>query len=34
MLAITMKPFERRELHRTVTIRPELKIANQKVTQK
>jgi hypothetical protein len=29
-----MKPFKQRELHGTVTIRPELKIANQKVTQK
>jgi hypothetical protein len=30
----TVKPFEQRELHGTVTIRPELKIANQKVAQK
>jgi hypothetical protein len=32
--AATVKPFKQRELHRTVTIRPELGIANQKVTQK
>jgi hypothetical protein len=30
----TVKPFEQRELHRTVTIRPELEIPNQKVTLK
>jgi len=30
----TVKLFEQRELHGTVTIRPELEIANQKVTQK
>jgi hypothetical protein len=29
----TVKPFEQRELHGTVTIRPELEISNQKVTQ-
>jgi hypothetical protein len=29
-----VKPFDQRELHGTVTIRPELKIANQQVTQK
>jgi hypothetical protein len=28
------EPFEQRQLHGTVTIRPELKIANQQVTQK
>jgi hypothetical protein len=33
MLAVTMKPFEQQELHGTVTIRPELKIPNRKVTQ-
>jgi hypothetical protein len=30
----TVKPVEQRQLHGTVTIRPELKIANQQVTQK
>jgi hypothetical protein len=30
----TVKPFEQRQLHATVTICPELKIPNQKVTQK
>ena len=30
----TVKPFEQRELHGTVTIRPELKIPHQEVTQK
>jgi hypothetical protein len=30
----TVKPFEQRELHGTVIIRLELKIANQRVTQK
>jgi hypothetical protein len=30
----TVKPFEQSELHGTVTICPELKITNQKVTQK
>ena len=30
----TMKPFEQQELHGTVTICPELQIANQKVMQK
>ena len=30
----TVKPFEQQELHATVTIRPELKIPNQIVTQK
>jgi hypothetical protein len=34
MLAATVKPFEQRELHGTVTICPELKIHNQKLTQK
>jgi hypothetical protein len=29
-----VKPFEQQQLHATVTIRPELKIANQVVTQK
>jgi hypothetical protein len=29
-----VKPFEQGELYGTVTIRPELKIANQQVTQK
>ena len=33
-LAVTVKPFEQRELHRSVTIRPDLGIPNQKVTQK
>jgi hypothetical protein len=33
-LAVTVKPFKQRELHGTVTIRPELKIPNQKVAQK
>jgi hypothetical protein len=33
-LAVTVKPFDRRELRGTVTICPELKIANQQVTQK
>jgi hypothetical protein len=31
-LAVTMKPFKQRELHGTVTIRPELEIPNQKVS--
>jgi hypothetical protein len=30
----TVKPFEQRQLCGTVTIRPKLKISNQKVTQK
>jgi hypothetical protein len=30
----TVKPFEQCELNATVTIRPELKIPSQKVTQK
>jgi hypothetical protein len=30
----TVKPFQQQELHATVTIRPELKIPHQKVTQK
>jgi hypothetical protein len=30
----TVKTFEQRELHATVTICPELQIANQKVTLK
>jgi hypothetical protein len=30
----TVKTFEQQELHGTVTICPELQIANQKVTQK
>jgi SAM domain (Sterile alpha motif) len=30
----TVKPFQQRQLQATVTIRPELKIQNQKVTQK
>jgi hypothetical protein len=30
----TVKPFEQRELHGTVTIRPELGILNQTVVQK
>ena len=30
----TVKPFEQREFHATVTIRPELKLSRQKVTQK
>jgi hypothetical protein len=30
----TMKVFDQRQLHGTVTIRPKLKIDNQKVTQK
>jgi hypothetical protein len=30
----TVKLFEQRELHGTVTIRLELKVANQQVTQK
>jgi hypothetical protein len=30
----TVKPFEQRELHGTVTICPELKIPHQEVTQK
>ena len=30
----TVKPFEQRQLHGTVTIRPELEIPNQKVMQK
>jgi hypothetical protein len=34
MLAVTVKPFEQQELHGTVTICPELKILNQKVTHK
>jgi hypothetical protein len=34
MLAVTVKPFEQRQLHGNVTIRPELKISNQAVTQK
>jgi hypothetical protein len=34
MLAVTAKPFEQRQVHATVTICPELKIPNQKVTQK
>jgi hypothetical protein len=29
----TVKPFEQRELHGNLTIRPELRILNQKVTQ-
>jgi hypothetical protein len=29
-----LSPFEQRQLHGTATIRPELKIANQKVTPK
>jgi hypothetical protein len=33
-LSVTVKPFEQRELHRTVTICPELGILNQTVTQK
>jgi hypothetical protein len=33
-LAVTVKPFQQQELHGTVTIRPELQIANQAVTQK
>jgi hypothetical protein len=32
VLAVTMKPFMQRELHGTVTIRPELEIPNQKVS--
>ena len=31
---LTVKAFEQRELHGTVTIRPELQVANQNVTQK
>jgi hypothetical protein len=34
VLAVTMKPFKQRELHGTVTIRPELKISIQTVTRK
>jgi hypothetical protein len=34
MLAVTVKPFDQRELHATVTICPELGISHQKVTQK
>jgi hypothetical protein len=30
----TVKPFEQQELHSTVTICPELQIANQTVTHK
>jgi hypothetical protein len=30
----TVKSFEQRELHGTVTIRPELKLSHQKVMQK
>jgi hypothetical protein len=30
----TVKPFEQRQLHATVTICPELEIPNQTVTQK
>jgi hypothetical protein len=33
-LAVTVKPFEQRQLHGTVTICPELEIPNQNVTQK
>jgi hypothetical protein len=33
-LAVTVKPFEQRALHGTVTIRPELKISIQTVMQK
>jgi hypothetical protein len=34
MLIVTVKPFEQLELHGTVTICPEFKIPNQKVTLK
>jgi len=34
MLVVNVKPFEQRQLHGTVTICPELKIPNQKVTLK
>jgi hypothetical protein len=34
MLAVTVKPFDQPQFHATVTICPELKIPNQKVTQK
>jgi hypothetical protein len=30
----TVKPFDQRQLHGTVIIRPELKIPHQQVTQK
>jgi hypothetical protein len=30
----TVKPFEQQELRGTVTVRPDFKIPNQKVTQK
>jgi hypothetical protein len=33
-LAVTVKPFEQRQHHGTVTIRPELEIPHQKVTLK
>jgi hypothetical protein len=34
MLAVTVKPFKQQELHAAVTIRLELGISHQKVTQK